>query len=326
MQYKVSVIIPYYNRQDKIARCFRHLINQSLKEVEYIFVDDGSSDDSTAILKKLIDSSSRKADISVIRQSTNRGVAAARIAGIQSAKGEYLIHCDSDDSFVSNAFELMYLEAKNKCADFVVCDCKIINQDRSVSYFKHRGILFPDRSGALRDTISMATLWSHMVRRDFLLDHNILPHNGINYLEDLLCITQMYGHGACWSYINKNLYEYDRTGEDCITNHPTMEVIMSMRKAVNIMERYNNKWNFGIEDVIVKMKINIRDLMFDAPDFDKRIWMLTYPCVKALQKRQRAGYNRFHYWTYCMAVDYGVTWPYRLISRYISHRRKPEKT
>ncbi|MCD8371489.1 MAG: glycosyltransferase, partial [Clostridiales bacterium] len=89
----VSVIVPVYNTQSWLAKCLNSLLNQTLREIEIILVDDGSTDYSAAICGAFAESDSR------IRfyQQENRGVSAARNLGLQYARGKYVMFCDSDD-------------------------------------------------------------------------------------------------------------------------------------------------------------------------------------------------------------------------------------
>ena len=95
---KVSVIVPIYNRENVIEPCARSLFEQSLNDIEYIYVDDGSKDRSVEVLKNILDNyPKRKTWVKIICQPDNKGVAVARRIGIEHATGEYIIHCDTDD-------------------------------------------------------------------------------------------------------------------------------------------------------------------------------------------------------------------------------------
>ena len=93
---KVSVIIPVYNVEPHIERCARSLFEQTLEEIEYIFVNDCTPDASMRILQNVLENyAQRKNQIIIINQPYNMGAAKAREIGIKAASGEYIIHCDS---------------------------------------------------------------------------------------------------------------------------------------------------------------------------------------------------------------------------------------
>lgn len=124
---KVSVVVPVYNVVAYLPRCLASLRAQSLSELEVLLVDDGSTDGSTEILR---DAEREDARFRVIRQE-NTGVAAARHAGIQQARGEYVGFVDADDYVEPEMFQRMYCAASAERADLVVCSYyEVRGQDR----------------------------------------------------------------------------------------------------------------------------------------------------------------------------------------------------
>lgn len=113
---KVSVIIPVYNTEEYLRECLDSVINQTLKEIEIICVDDGSTDSSLEILKEYAKKDNR---FTVITQK-NLHAGVARNAGLAVAKGEYLSFLDSDDFFELNMLEKCYNGAKNAAAEILI--------------------------------------------------------------------------------------------------------------------------------------------------------------------------------------------------------------
>lgn len=113
---KISVIMPVYNDEDNLRRSIESVINQSLKDIELICVDDGSEDNSLNILKDF----SKLDDRIIVLNQENQGSGSARNHGMNHAKGEYVAFLDSDDYIISSdAFSCLYHEAKNKNMDMV---------------------------------------------------------------------------------------------------------------------------------------------------------------------------------------------------------------
>lgn len=113
---KVSVVIPVYNVEDYLEDCLNSIVNQTLKDIEIICVNDGSTDNSLEILEKYFKKDNR---IIIISQE-NGGHAVATNCGISMAKGEYLYLMDSDDILKLNALEDTYNIAKSKTLDLVI--------------------------------------------------------------------------------------------------------------------------------------------------------------------------------------------------------------
>lgn len=95
---KVSIIIPIYGVELFIERCAISLFEQTLDDIEYIFVDDCTMDKSVQILQGIIAKyPQRKDNVFIIRHERNKGLASARKTGLKFVHGEYVAHCDSDD-------------------------------------------------------------------------------------------------------------------------------------------------------------------------------------------------------------------------------------
>ncbi len=120
-QYRVSVVIPAYNREKTIRRCINSIINQTYPVYEIIVVDDGSRDKMLQIIDK------EYASVKVIRQN-HQGAQAARNAGIRAAEGEYIAFLDSDDEWVPDKLEIQ-IQALLKNRDAVICCDGFIQTD-----------------------------------------------------------------------------------------------------------------------------------------------------------------------------------------------------
>ncbi len=114
---KVSVVVPMYNGEKHLRQCLDSICNQTLKEIEIICVDDGSTDSTPDIVREYRSRDSRVR----LYQQKNQFAGAARNLGKAHATGEYLAFWDCDDYFELNALELMYQQAKKVDADICVC-------------------------------------------------------------------------------------------------------------------------------------------------------------------------------------------------------------
>ena len=104
MSIKVSVIVPVYNGGDYLAPCIQSIVSQTLKEIEIILVDDGSTDNSLTVLQSFAERDKR---ITVLHQE-NKGGNSAWLAGMKQAKGEYLYFADDDDLLFPDALKGLY--------------------------------------------------------------------------------------------------------------------------------------------------------------------------------------------------------------------------
>ena len=120
----ISVVIPVYNDKKFLPECLQSLHNQTHENLQIILVDDGSTDKTYSICDNWAKNDKR---IHVIHQARS-GVAAARNAGLYSAKGEYISFIDSDDYLDSHFYEKMLKAAKDNNADVVTCFERLIDR------------------------------------------------------------------------------------------------------------------------------------------------------------------------------------------------------
>lgn len=126
---KISVVVPVYNVAPYLARCLDSLVAQTLSDIEIICIDDKSTDNSLEILQEY---KNKYPQIHVIALDKNSGVATARNAGIDAARGKYLGFVDSDDYIDADFYEKLYATAKKENADMVRGNVKIVQYDGSI--------------------------------------------------------------------------------------------------------------------------------------------------------------------------------------------------
>ncbi len=176
---KVSIIIPVYNVEAYLSQCLDSVTAQTLKDIEIICVDDGSSDRSLDILKEY---QAKDPRIQIICQK-NAGAGAARNAGLRKAQGEYLSFLDSDDFFEPDMLELAYNQIEQYQADFVVFNSDQYHMDKkefvSIPWvlrihdippympFSHRQLT----DNVFKTFVGWA--WDKLYRRSFVLEHNL---------------------------------------------------------------------------------------------------------------------------------------------------------
>ncbi len=205
---KVSVIIPIYNSSGYVYECFRHLRQQSYRNIEVVFVIDARSKDGT--LEKVREYSESMDDVKIIEQRDDKRLGGARNIGLESATGDYVWFMDVDDCpspfFIS---EMLDIALENDC-EAVVCN----------HYYSYRNMVItpPEKeysitvlSGeeAVRDVcLSKIPIpsWSKLFRREFLMDNNIrfTPHLSEDYdhtIRSFLAAKKVI-------YYNKPLYTY----------------------------------------------------------------------------------------------------------------------
>ena len=170
---KVSVIVPVYNVEKYLDKCINSLINQTLQDIEFIFVDDGSTDNSKQIIQKYTQNKTKR--IKYLYKE-NGGLSSARNFGIPYAQGEYIAFLDSDDYIEPNMYEEMYKVAKQENSDMVECDF-IWEYSNKKKY--DCGIIYNGNKEALEKARVVA--WNKLIKREIIEKEKIEFPYGLRY-------------------------------------------------------------------------------------------------------------------------------------------------
>lgn len=219
---KVSIIVPCWGVEKYLDRCVESLVNQTLKDIEIILVDDVSPDR----VPEMCDDWARKDHrIVVVHKKENGGLGMACNSGIEVAKGEYIAFCDSDDWVDLNMYETMYVAAKENEADIVSTGIQTIDaegiirpmnepakynviRDRNQILYYAMDMIASEPSCAIERKIAMSA-------KIVLYRNSMIKDNGLKFeserkliSEDLIWNLDNYGHAKCIVTIPHTFYYY----------------------------------------------------------------------------------------------------------------------
>lgn len=205
----ISVVVPIFNVHNFIERCVCSLLEQTLKDIEYVFIDDATPDDSVEILKSCLDRyPERKGRVAILTHEQNQGLPAARNTGLAVATGEYVFHCDSDDFVEKDMLEEMYNAAKAKDADMVYCDF-YLSFEKNERYMSNPVYETADdalRSGFLGGNMKY-NVWNKLVRRSLYTENGIAFPAGHAMGEDMTMV-RLAACAKSIAYVPKAFYHY----------------------------------------------------------------------------------------------------------------------
>ncbi|WP_343288427.1 glycosyltransferase family 2 protein [Turicibacter bilis] len=257
MKPKVSIIIPAYNIENYIERCLESLVNQSLKEIEIIVVNDGSTDGTCTRIEKFLSIDGR---VKLVNQE-NKGAIEARKTGLSIAKGKYILFVDGDDWLELNALEILYDNATKNNSDIVLYPAFRVDNDG-----KNLFQVYEDcKEYSLQEVFLgkiVPSLWSKFIKLDYINSNNIQFPSNISFAEDLATTTSLFIHNPKVSLENKALYNYyerfDSTTSEI--NSKVLDVdeafifIKQLLSSHGIYNKYKDSFKYCIYDHMFFMR------------------------------------------------------------------------
>ena len=182
---KISIIIPCYNAEKYLPKCLDSLINQTLKDIEIICVNDGSTDGSLSILKDY----GKKDNRIVIIDKENSGPSSCRNIGIEKATGEFIQFVDSDDWIEPETCEVCYQKSLENDVDMVSFNAVMIHSKKTTPLYYYN--TKEEKLVSLEDMISLLFKspfhsWHFLLKKDFLNKYKIRYPIDIFYCEDAI--------------------------------------------------------------------------------------------------------------------------------------------
>lgn len=278
---KVGVIIPVYGVEKYIERCARSLFEQTLDDIEFIFINDCTPDSSVEILMDVLEEyPNRFHQVKVVNMDHNSGQAAVRQKGIELATSDYVIHCDSDDYVDKDMYRLMYEKAVSGKYDIVVCD---MLEGHGNEWTYRNGMSL--ESDDLVSDILMKILSSGCNK---LVASSIAKMSGIvfpveNTCEDLALMVQYALEAKSIGYIDKPLYYYNRRPTSILGNRSPQSMLAKNRQMVAnfdiayaAMKRHKVENKYRKEILHIRMWIK-NQLLPVMPDQNcTKLWRDTY--------------------------------------------------
>ena len=246
---KVSVIVPVYNTYDYLRKCFDSLVNQTLKDIEIIIVNDGTRDKSEEIIAEYV---SKHSNIKSYTKP-NGGLGDARNYGLGFATGDYIGFVDSDDYIDITMYEKLYEKAIQENSDIVECDFYWVYSSKKVS----DSALYYENKETIPQCIRVMVC-NKLFKRDTIVNNNILFPKGLRY-EDIEFTYKMIPYTNKISYVEEELYFYVQRG-DSISNNQTEKVRDIFSILDNIETYYKDKGIYDQHKELLEY-LNVRYLL-----------------------------------------------------------------
>ena len=248
---KVSVIVPVYNAKQYLCKCLDSIIQQTLKEIEIIIINDGSTDESKEIIDEYINKDAR---IRVIHNN-NHGYGYSVNYGIRQARGTYIGIVEADDCIESNMYERLYQSAIINDLDFIKSDRKeafeLFNgserviRRKNINFEKLYNTIFKPLEH-LEFYFSAPDTWSGIYNREFLLKNQIW-HNetdGASY-QDIGFAFQVYTLAEKCMLLDEAFYHYKI--DNLMSSIHSREKVFTVCKEYDFVLKFLEKCNKEVQ-------------------------------------------------------------------------------
>lgn len=286
MNPKVSIIVPVYKVEEYIERCVQSLFEQTFQDIEYIFVNDATPDNSIGKLLDVINRYEYIVDrITIINHDVNKGLSSARKTGILSASGDYCIHIDSDDRVETDMIEVLYNAAIREEADIVGCDY----YDEYVGKLKYnKQCLSTENIVCIKQMLSRTIshcVWNKLIKRSLYFDNNVYPIDNVGNGEDLALIPRLFFYAKKIAYVPRAFYYYSHLNVYSYSNQVNYKSYEDLLFVIRYIEMFfeNQKCSFRLYDSFLELKYFVKlQLLIDNnfacwtslyPEVDRCIWL-----------------------------------------------------
>lgn len=217
--YLVSICVPIYGVEKFIERCAISLFEQTYENIEYIFVNDCTKDNSMNVLKKVIERYPDKLhQVHIVTHIHNRGLGASRNTAISKASGDFIIHVDSDDYIAKEAVELLVDAQSQNNADIVFPSAFKVHKTYTELLQTTPCYNAVEYSKKLLTHKALGCIWGRLIRRSLYVNNQITVKEGINMGEDIQVIPILTYYAKIINFVQVPIYYYDCTFEGSYTN------------------------------------------------------------------------------------------------------------
>lgn len=316
---KISVLVPVYNAGKYIDRCARSLFRQTYNEIEFVFVNDCTPDNSIEILRQVLEEyPSRQSQTKIISHDSNRGVAAARNTLLDNAVGDYVLWVDADDFIEGNAVEILVAKAEATGADIVCFN--------TAWYTKASGIrMMPENSSStpvdfIQDVMNgkiSPVLWGRLMRLSLFREHNVKFVEGLNMGEDLMVLIEAAYYANAIANEKSLLYYQEVGNYDSLSRSYSPK---SVDVTLNILDRIE-KFFIGKFDISIglnkrKLECYLRKMYLLCIDGDKAKFMalrseVRLLVVSGIRPKENTPYALYMFcnnYVLCRMYSYLILW------------------
>ena len=310
---KVSILMPIFKVEQYIEKTLDSIFTQTYKDIEYVFVNDCSPDNSLRVLKDTISKYCISERIyTIINHEQNEGIAVSRADCIANANGDYIFFVDSDDWIEKDAVEQMVGATDGGAIDMVGCDFMkdFLSGKTTYHHEKYAETCRGNMLKCLNYDIATA-LWKLLIRRTLFDNFTITPH--VDIVEDYIMSVKLYFYAKSFIALPKAFYHYVQYNQARVSLQTLWSVNMHIKGVQEVEQfcREKNLYDDIVHNKLLLRKFNIiSNFILNKELLDGKTYLNTFPESRGVwRKMQYSKKECIKFWL----ADHGLSFVLNLL-------------
>lgn len=291
---KVSVLVPFYNVEKYVGRCVESLFSQTYSNIEYVFVNDCTPDNSMDIINEHIDKFNVRNKCVIINHEVNKGISASRNDCLDNATGDYILFIDSDDYIDKDMVELLVKAAIENNADISGCGYIEEYKDRSVEMPQRYTNNHVEMMRAITLLTIKGVMWKLLIRRSIVEENQVrfIPDNTM--VDDYLFCCQVFFYAKRFASVDKCMYHYIQYNPNNYSKTREFNITSQAKAIIKTEEFYkeNGVYELVKDELLQRKFISKLPLLLNKNCYNVKLWRELFPESNNIWKKMKFSFKQ----------------------------------
>ncbi len=311
---KVSVLVPFYNVEKYVGRCVESLFSQTYSNIEYVFVNDCTPDNSMDIINEYIDKFNVRNKCVIINHEVNKGISASRNDCLDNATGDYILFIDSDDYIDKDMVELLVKAAIENNADISGCGYIEEYKDHSVEMPQRYTNDHTEMMRAITVLTIKGVMWKLLIRRSVVEENQVrfIPDNTM--VDDYLFCCQVFFYAKSFASVDKCMYHYIQYNPNNYSKTREFNITSQAKAIVKTEEFYkeNGVYELVKDELLQRKFISKLPLLLNKNCYNVKLWRELFPESNNIWKKMNFSFKQKTLFQLASSPLYVLLYKYRL--------------
>lgn len=311
---KVSVLVPFYNVEQYVGRCVESLFSQTYSNIEYVFVNDCTPDNSMDIINEYIDKFNVRNKCVIINHEVNKGISASRNDCLDNATGDYILFIDSDDYIDKDMVELLLKAAIENNADISGCGYIEEYKDHSVEMPQRYTNDHTEMMRAITVLTIKGVMWKLLIRRSVVEENQVrfIPDNTM--VDDYLFCCQVFFYAKRFASVDKCMYHYIQYNPNNYSKTREFNITSQAKAIIKTEEFYkeNGVYELVKDELLQRKFISKLPLLLNKNCYNVKLWRELFPESNNIWKKMNFSFKQKTLFQLASSPLYVLLYKYRL--------------